>query len=77
VAANNLVPSEVHEGTNPLNNVLDIIVVDRNGVVHEHLIRATNQVMQTYVHASAKGIVTWGNYYLVYFYLLDYCFGNY
>jgi hypothetical protein len=62
VVANNLVPSEVHEGINPMNNVLDIVVVNRNGVVHEHLIGATNQVMQKYVHTYVKGIVTWGNY---------------
>jgi hypothetical protein len=54
VGVNDLVPnesmhtSEIHEGTNPLNNVSKIIVVDRNGVVHEHL------VMQKDVQASYK-----------------------
>ncbi len=60
VVENNLAPSEsmrtneVHEGTNPLNNVLEIIVANRNGVVHEHLVGTTKQVMHKDVHASNK-----------------------
>ncbi len=60
VVVDNLAPSEsmctneVHEGTNPLNNVLEIIVVNGNGVVHEHLVGMTKQAMHKDVHASKK-----------------------
>ncbi len=60
MAIENLAPSEsmstneVHESTNPLNNVLEIIATNKNGVVHEHLVGAAKQVMHKDVRASNK-----------------------
>jgi hypothetical protein len=60
VAVENLAPSEsmsineVHESTNPLNNVSEIIAINKNGVVHHHLVGAAKQVMHKDVLASNK-----------------------
>ncbi len=45
---------EVHESTNPLNNVSKIITTNSNGVVHEHLVGVAKQIMHKGVHASNK-----------------------